>query len=68
MDMNQGVGECRSEVLCKVEGNKRGEMGVLDRQAQRGKNWDNSNSIINKIYLKNKTCSCDFGYGIYILV
>ena len=31
-----------------------GNGGVPARKGQRGKNWDNCNSIINKIYLKIK--------------
>ena len=30
------------------------EMGVMKGGRQRGKNWDNCNSIINKIYFKKR--------------
>ena len=53
-----GNGEAK-ELTCTTHGHEpreraAGGKGVLSRGEQTGKNWDNCNSIINKIYFKNK--------------
>ena len=46
------------ELICMTHrheqrrGDHQRECGILDRQGQRGKNWDNCNSIINKNKIK----------------
>ena len=47
---SRGNGEAK-ELTCMTHGGGLPEgMGILDGAGQRAKNWDNCNSIINKIY------------------
>ena len=59
MDVKNSVGNGEAkELICMTHGHElRGKelmeaMGILGGGGQRGKNWDNYNSIIYKIYLK----------------
>ena len=47
------------ELICTTQGHELGggefwRVGGCRVERERGKNWENCNSIINKIYFKNK--------------
>ena len=60
-DVKNSIGNgVAKEFICMTRGHEQWcgdcwrEQGVLGGRGQRRKNWDNCNSIINKIYLKSK--------------